>query len=219
MAKVTIGQTTALIPEAGSAVQPEWLNDGQSGNTNFPYSSYKALATVGEVDAKTKQGLTGYPDGQAAWLLDDDTVRVAYQSESYANVTGYRTGVADGETYARELKTGVTFTGSRIHTIDYARDAFADFMNNDSAASDMVEGSGFLFNRVFNLFGEEVTPKNTDPEDKAAKWGNQTLPSGEIVEFGTPLSNADFFSTPSVEPGMSLPIATAKDRASAMTSG
>lgn len=193
MAKVTIGQTTALIPEAGSAVQPEWLNDGQSGNTNFPYSSYKALATVGEVDAKTKQGLTGYPDGQAAWLLDDDTVRVAYQSESYANVTGYRTGVADGETYARELQTGVTFTGSRIHTIDYARDAFADFMNNDSAASDMVEGSGFLFNRVFNLFGEEVTPKNTDPEDKAAKWGNQTLPSGEIVEFGTPLSNADFF--------------------------
>ena len=193
MAKVTIGQTTALIPEAGSAVQPEWLNDGQSGNTNFPYSSYKALATVGEVDAKTKQGLTGYPDGQAAWLLDDDTVRVAYQSESYANVTGYRTGVADGETYARELQIGVTFTGSRIHTIDYARDAFADFMNNDSAASDMVEGSGFLFNRVFNLFGEEVTPKNTDPEDKAAKWGNQTLPSGEIVEFGTPLSNADFF--------------------------
>ena len=195
MAKVTItiGQTTALIPEAGSAVQPEWLKDGQSVNTNFPYSSYKALATVGEVDAKTKQGLTGYPDGQAAWLLDDDTVRVAYQSESYANVTGYRTGVADGETYARELKTGVTFTGSRIHTIDYARDAFADFMNNDSAASDMVEGSGFLFNRVFNLFGEEVTPKNTDPEDKAAKWGNQTLPSGEIVEFGTPLSNADFF--------------------------
>ena len=120
-------------------------------------------------------------------------MRVAYQSESYANVTGYRTGVADGETYARELQTGVTFTGSRIHTIDYARDAFADFMNNDSAASDMVEGSGFLFNRVFNLFGEEVTPKNTDPEDKAAKWGNQTLPSGEIVEFGTPLSNADFF--------------------------
>ena len=191
--KVSIGQTTALIPEAGSAVQPEWLNDGQSGNTNFPYSSYKALATVGEVDADTKLGLTGYPDGQAAWLVDDDTVRVAYQSESYANVTGYRTGVSDGETYAREMKTGVTFTGSRIHTIDYARDAFADFMGNDSAASDMVEGSGFLFNRVFNLFGEEVTPKNTDPEDKAAKWGNQTLPSGDIIEFGSPLAKADFF--------------------------
>ena len=91
-------------------------------------------------------------------------MRVAYQSESYANVTGYRTGVADGETYARELQTGVTFTdpGSTPST---CRDAFADFMNNDSAASDMVEGSGF--NRVFNLFGEGVT-RNTDPEDKAA---------------------------------------------------
>ena len=61
MAMVTIGQTTALIPEAGSAVQPEWLNDGQSGNTNFPYSSYKALATVGEVDADTKLGLPATP--------------------------------------------------------------------------------------------------------------------------------------------------------------
>ena len=78
--KVKIGQTTALIPEAGSAVQPEWLNDGQSDNTNFPYSSYEALATVGEVDAKGKQGLTGYPDGQAAWLLNDGTVRVSYRS-------------------------------------------------------------------------------------------------------------------------------------------
>jgi len=191
--KVTIGQTTALIPEAGSAIQPEWLLDGQSGNTNFPYSSYKALATVGEVDAKTKQGLTGYPDGHAAWLLDDDTVRVAYQSESYANVTGYRRGVSDGETYPQEMKTGVTFSGSKIHTIDYSREAFADFMGNDSAASDMVEGSGFLFNRVFNLFGEEVTPKNDDPEDLAAKWGNQTLPSGDIVEFAIPLSETDFY--------------------------
>ena len=190
MAMVTIGQTTALIPEAGSAVQPEWLNDGQSGNTNFPYSSYKALATVGEVDADTKLGLTGYPDGQAAWLQDDDTVRVAYQSESYAHIYG-RTPAP--ETYPQEMKTGVTFSGSKIHTIDYSREAFADFMGNDSAASDMVEGSGFLFNRVFNLFGEEVTPKNDDPEDLAAKWGNQTLPSGDIVEFASPLSKTDFY--------------------------
>ena len=188
--KVTIGQTTALIPEAGSAVLPEWLIDGQSGNTNFPYSSYKALATVGEVDAITKQGLTGYPDGQAAWLLDDDTVRVAYQSESYAHIYG-RTPAP--ETYPQKMKTGVTFSGSKVHTIDYDRDSFADFMDNDSAASDMVEGSGFLFNRVFNLFGEEVTSKNTDPEDKAAKWGNQTLPSGDVVEFYSPLSKTDFY--------------------------
>ena len=50
--KVTIGQTTALIPEAGSAVKSEWIIDGKSGNTNFPYAEFKALATVGEVDSK-----------------------------------------------------------------------------------------------------------------------------------------------------------------------
>ncbi len=40
----------------------------------------KTIATVGEVDKMTSKALTGYPDGQAAWLQDDDTVRVAYQS-------------------------------------------------------------------------------------------------------------------------------------------
>ena len=79
---VTIGETTALIPEAGSAVREEWILDGQSGNTNYPYAEFKALATVGEVDSVTGEALTGYPDGNAAWLHDDDTVRVAYQSES-----------------------------------------------------------------------------------------------------------------------------------------
>jgi len=57
-----------------------------SGNTNFPFASFKALATVGEVDAKTGMALTGYPDGQAAWLADENTIRVVYQSESYATM-------------------------------------------------------------------------------------------------------------------------------------
>jgi hypothetical protein len=56
-----------------------------SGDTAFPFlSAMKPLATVGEVDAETGMALTGYPDGNAAWLADEDTVRVAYQSESYA---------------------------------------------------------------------------------------------------------------------------------------
>ena len=188
--KITIGQTTALIPEAGSPVKEEWLQDGQSGNTNFPYATFKTLATVGEVDASSGLGLTGYPDGQAAWLLDDDTVRVAYQSESYAHIYG-RTPAP--ETYPQVMKTGVTFSGSKIHTIDYDRAGFADFLSNDNPASDIVKGSGFLFDRVYNLFGEEVTPKNDDPSDLAAKWGNQTLPSGDVVEFSSPLSATDFY--------------------------
>ena len=46
----------------------------------------KAIATVGERDKMTGKALAGYPDGQAAWLKDDDTVRVAYQSESCATM-------------------------------------------------------------------------------------------------------------------------------------
>ena len=62
------------------------LNDGESANTDFPFAEFKAIATVGEVDAKSGLALTGYPDGQAAWLVDDETVRVVYQSESYATM-------------------------------------------------------------------------------------------------------------------------------------
>ena len=186
---VTIGETTALIPEAGSAVREEWILDGQSGNTNYPYAEFKALATVGEVDSVTGEALTGYPDGNAAWLHDDDTVRVAYQSESYGRL-GWS---PNPETWTQELETGATFTGSKVHYIDYDRESFADFMVSGEPASDMVKGSGLLFNRAFNMFGEEVKPKNDDPSDLGAKWGNETLASGHVMPFLRPLTDADYY--------------------------
>lgn len=45
-----IGETTALIPQAGSSSKPEHLQDGGSGDTDFPFGKFKALATVGEID-------------------------------------------------------------------------------------------------------------------------------------------------------------------------
>lgn len=185
----TIGQTTALIPEAGRATTD--LVDGESGNINFPFADFKALATVGEVDAETGLGLTGYPDGQAAWLADENTVRVAYQSESYATM-----GRAPApETYPWVMENGVGFTGSHIHTIDYDRAAFAEFMSNDAAAADMVKGSGKLFSTVYNVFGEMVSAPSFDPTDLSAKWGNQTRPDGTLIQFapGFQLSEADYF--------------------------
>ena len=186
----TIGETTALIPQAGSSYEPEDLQDGESGDTDFPYGNFKALATVGEIDPNNGLALTGYPDGQAAWLKDEDTVRVAYQSESYGTLTS-----SEGETYPWVMDNGATFTGSHIHTIDYDRAGFADFLNNDSAASEIVEGSGQLFSTVYNVFGEEVTGKNLDTSDLGAKWGNQTLADGTVVEFNEDqqLSFADWF--------------------------
>ena len=186
----TIGETTALIPQAGSSYEPEDLQEGESGDTDFPFGDFKALATVGEIDPNNGLALTGYPDGQAAWLLDEDTVRLAYQSESYGTLES-----SEGETYPWVMDSGATFTGSHIHTIDYDRAGFADFLNNDSPASEIVEGSGQLFNTVYNVFGEEVTGKNLDTSDLGAKWGNQTLADGTVVEFNEDqqLSFADWF--------------------------
>lgn len=185
----TIGQTTALIAEAGLATTE--LKDGESANTNFPFANFKALATVGEVDAKTGEPLTGYPDGQAAWLADEDTVRVVYQSESYATMGS----APKPETYPWAMKNGVTFTGSHIHTIDYDRAKFAQFMKNDMAASEMVKGSGKLFDTVYNVFGEKVEKPSFDPANLAGKWGNQTRPDGTMIQFKEShrLSEADYF--------------------------
>ena len=183
----TIGEVTALIPEASTADDASELLDGKSGDIDFPYAQFKAIATIGEVDPTTKKALTGWPDGNAAWLKDDDTVRVAYQSESYATMSN--------ETYGWRMESGVTFTGSHIHTLDYDREKFADFLNNDSAASEMLVGSGHLFDRVYNVFGKEVTAKTSDKTDLAGKWGNQTNPDGSLVEFkpSMRLSEGDFF--------------------------
>jgi hypothetical protein len=142
---------------------------------------------VGEIDPYSGHVLTGYPDGQAAWLLDEDTIRVAYQSESY--------GTLSNETYPWIMDSGVKFTGSQIHAIDYNREAFADFLNNQTAASEMLEGAGHLFDTVYNAFGEIVTGKNFDSNDLAAKWGNQTGADGTVYEFdsGRELTLADWY--------------------------
>ena len=41
------------------------------------------LATVGEYDKASGYMLVGVPDGMGAYLLDETTVRVVFQSESY----------------------------------------------------------------------------------------------------------------------------------------
>jgi hypothetical protein len=180
----TIGEVTAVIAEASTADDPaEFSIDGASGDTDFPFiGNLKALATVGEVDAETGLVLTGYPDGHAAWLADEETVRVVYQSESYATMSN--------ETYGWVMDSGVAFTGSHIHAIDYDRSGLADFLSNADAASTIVKGSQHLFSTVYNVFGDEVVPKAD-----GGLWGNQTLPDGTLVNFAPDfqLTEGDFF--------------------------
>lgn len=180
---VKIGETTALVAEASTPGDGFEIVDGQSADIDFPFlTRMKALATVGEVDADTGMALTGWPDGNAAWLLDEDTVRVAYQSESYATMST--------ETYPWEMASGVTFTGSHIHYLDYVRAGLADFLNNDAAASEILEGSGHLYSTIYNVFGDEVVPRS-----EGGIWGNQARPDGEYVQFAPNfvLQKADFF--------------------------
>lgn len=179
----TIGQVTAVVAEASTADEASERVDGSSGDTAFPFvGNLKALATVGEVDAASGKALTGYPDGHAAWLADEDTVRIVYQSESYATMST--------ETYGWEMTSGATFTGSHIHAIDYDRAGLADFLGSDAPAASIVKGSGHLFDRVFNVFGDEVLPRS-----EGGVWGNQAMPDGTLVDFaeGFRLSEGDFF--------------------------
>mgnify|MGYP004009282037 FL=1 len=99
------------------------------------------------------------------------------------------------ETYPWQMVNGVTFTGSHIHTIDYDRTKFADFMNNNNSAKSMVKRSGKLFNKVYNGFGEMVSRPSFDPTYLSGKWGNQTRPDGTLVQFKPDfkLSKADYF--------------------------
>lgn len=179
-----IGEVTALIAEASTADEPaEHSVDGQGGDTDFPFiDAAKPLVTMGEVDAETGMALSGYPDGHSAWLVDDETVRVAYQSESYATMSN--------ETYGWEMDSGVRFTGSHIHTIDFDRAGLASFLENDKPASTIVKGSGHLFSTIYNVFGDVVVPRA-----EGGVWGNQTLPDGTVVDFADDfkLSNGDFF--------------------------
>jgi hypothetical protein len=84
---LSIGSITALIPEASDAAAAGITPvDGQSGDTDFAFGNLKALATVGErsvCDASLGQKIVGVPDGLGAYLIDDETVRVVVQSESY----------------------------------------------------------------------------------------------------------------------------------------
>ena len=180
----TIGEVAALTVEASTADEPSEMVDGAPGDTAFPFlSAMKPLATVGEVDAETGMALTGYPDGHAAWLADPATVRVAYQSESYATMSN--------ETYPQEMTSGATFTGSHVHTIDYDRAGLASFLDNDDDAASIVKGSGHLYSRIFNVFGDEVLPRS-----EGGVWGNQALPDGTLIDFAPArqLAEADFFA-------------------------
>lgn len=87
----SIGSITDLIVEAAdAAITGAPIEDGKSGDIAFPHGMIKSIVTAGErsvCDESRGEVVVGKPDGMGAYLLDDDTVRVLFQSESYGPLT------------------------------------------------------------------------------------------------------------------------------------
>lgn len=87
----TVGSITDLVVEASdAAVSGATIEDGKSGDVAFPFGTIKPIVTAGErsvCDESRGQVIVGKPDGMGAYLKDDETVRVVFQSESYGPLT------------------------------------------------------------------------------------------------------------------------------------
>eukprot|EP00977_Amphora_coffeiformis_P030186 scaffold45304_cov191-Amphora_coffeaeformis.AAC.1 len=212
---ITVGSTTALIAEANdAAVTHATIQDGESGDTNFPHGNLKPIVTVGERSVcPESQGkkATGVPDGMGAYLYDYTTVRTVWQSESYGPVSQQETYVPMRTSsklrdtlsfvsqpaflflrYPYYVNDGkASFTGSHIHYVDYDREALSGFMHGDYPASDFVTGFGEMIEYAYNLKGEPIGPRNgSEPTLVGAHFGN-TDAEGNYVSDGVP-SEADW---------------------------
>jgi len=182
-----VGFRSALIPEASDALgDASLMVDGQSGNIAFPHGKMKVLATVGEVNENTGAMLTGVPDGNGAYLLDANTVRFVYQSESYGPITRQETFPV----FVNE-PDHVGMTGSHIHYIDFDRAMLADFMEDGapSNAYSMVKDSGEAVSKVYNL-KRQLIGKREDPVSAVPHDSNVNL-AGEYIVVAAP-SRADW---------------------------
>ena len=103
--------------------------------------------------------LVGVPDGMGAMLVmlvDDETVRIIFQSESYGTIYY-------GESYPFIVNPdGASFTGSHVMYVDYNRDMLSRFMHNGESAEGMVKDAGNMIESVVNLKGNLVEKRATD---------------------------------------------------------
>jgi hypothetical protein len=186
---MTVGSITELIPEAADAsVTDAPVVDGKSGDTDFPHGKLKPLVTVGQYNScGDTQGemVVGVPDGMGAYLLDDETVRVIVQSESYGPVEEY-------ESYPYFVNDGTaTFTGTHVQYADCERQGLSTFMEDDKPASKFIKGFGEVIKYSYNLKGEPVGPRNPDgPTTTGAHYSN-TDADGNYVVISKP-SEADW---------------------------
>ena len=178
---ISIGSTTALIVEASdAAASGATIEDGQSGDVDFPHGNIKAIATCAErnvCDDNYGFKIAGPPDGVGAYLADDHTLRVVVQSESYGPLRGKESFHFKVNDDAAEI------TGSHIQYVDYDRSAFSTFMESDQPASDMVTGMGEMIVNMINLKGEPVGKRAKHDADKITAVGAHYGNTGKSLEL------------------------------------
>jgi len=187
-----VGSITELLAEAADAEATGYaVEDGKSGNIEFPHGNLKPIATVGEMslcEESSGQKLIGVPDGVGAYLADDDTVRVIFQSESY--------GPLRYESYIHEVNEGAaTFSGSNLQNIDYDRSMMVDFMAGDAPASTMVKDVGNMIQTAYNLKGELVGPRVVDGKTTVGAHYSNTDAAGIYVGQSVPAETDWFYQS------------------------
>jgi hypothetical protein len=176
-----IGYHTALLAEASDAgTNAAFIVDGHSGDTAFPHGHLKALATVGEYSPGNGKFHVGVPDGQGAYLLNDETVRIIVQSESYGPVSSF-------ESFPWPVNGGAgSFTGSHVQYIDVDREMLSTFMTHKHSAEAMVKGAGNVIDTLYNLKGELVGARSSSgPTASGAHFSNTDAAGNYVIARST----------------------------------
>ena len=193
-----LGAITDLIAESSDAARTGApVADGKSGDTNFPYGDIKAIMTVGEINMcpeNTGEAYVGVPDGMGSYLVDDETVRIVVQSESYGQLYyesyPYFVNSPSRRSLAVEGNGETSFTGSHVQYVDLDRESLSEFMTHSGPASDMITGFGQVAHTYYNLNGDLVGPRSESGPSTYPHFSN-TDENGNWAVAGTP-SEADW---------------------------
>jgi len=179
-----VGWRHAPICEASDAgSNASLLRDGEAGNLNFPHGRLKVLATVGEINERTGAMLTGVPDGNGAYLLNNKTVRYIYQSESYGPLSRQ-----ESLPFFVNGPERVSLTGSHIHYIDFDRGKLAEFMKDGAPvnAYSMVVDSGEAIETIYNLKREKIGKRSRTGAASSSPHHSNVNLKGEYIVVKTP---------------------------------
>ena len=113
-----------------------------------------------------------------AYLLNDETLRIVVQSESYGPL------YFGHESYPYYVNDeNASFTGSHVQYTDFDRQGLATFLEHGNPASSIIKGFGQVSRTYYNLAGELVGTRNPNgPTAYGAHFSNTDAAGNYVVE-------------------------------------